>query len=140
MAAGGDEAIVGDPLAHEFWEGLCAGRLVIQSCAVCGYLRWPPGPICPECQSEDASWQEVAPEGRLISFAVYHRAFDPEFAEQTPYVVGYVELSSGPRLYGIVEADPALLSPDDEVRAVFATTDSGEPRMVRWRLSSTLQH
>jgi uncharacterized OB-fold protein len=34
----------------------------------------------------------------VFSFAVFHRAYHPGFANDVPYVVGVVELEEGPRL------------------------------------------
>ncbi len=53
---------------------------------------------CPECLSLEWEWHQVQPTGTLLSYAVYHRAFDPAFQDEIPYTVGYVQLDDGPRM------------------------------------------
>jgi hypothetical protein len=110
---------VEDPLTAPFWAGTAERKLVVQKCAHCGYLRWPPGPLCPECQTEGGAWTEVRPSGTLWSIATYHRALDPAFAGDVPYTVALVELDDGPRMYGRIDGDPAALKLDGAVRATF---------------------
>lgn len=74
------------------------GELVLQRCANCGYLRYPPASLCPECLSRDASWVTDPGTGEIWSFCVYHRAFTKPFADLVPYVVALVVLDSGPQL------------------------------------------
>src|SRR6202012_3573533 len=68
-----------DPLTAPFWTAARDGRLVAQRCANCGYLRWPPGPVCNECLTPGGEWAELSPHGTLYSYAEYHRALDPAF-------------------------------------------------------------
>ena len=110
---------VEDPLTAPFWAGTAERKLLVQKCAHCGYLRWPPGPLCPECQTEGGDWTEVRPSGTLWSIATYHRALDPAFAGDVPYPVALVELDDGPRMYGRIDGDPAELKLDGAVRATF---------------------
>ena len=110
---------VDDPATREFWRGTRESKIVVQRCLECGYLRWPPGPLCPECQSGKSSWEPIAPRGTLWSYATYHRALDPAFAEDIPYTVGLVELQDGPRMYGRMLGDLDLLEPGIEVSASF---------------------
>jgi uncharacterized protein len=122
---------VGDPLTAPFWEAARRRRLVIQRCRSCGELRWPPLAGCPECRSRDTTWDEVAPNGTVWSFVVYHRAFAAELKDEIPYTVVMVELDEGPHLVGRfvnVGRPPAI---GDRVTAEFTEID-GVPS-VRWR-------
>ena len=74
---------VNDPLTAPFWAATAQRKLVVQACAECGYRRWPPGPLCPECQAEGGTWTQVRPAGVLWSVATYHRALDRAFGRQT---------------------------------------------------------
>ncbi len=76
-------------------------------------------------------WIEVAPLGQLWSFAVYHRALDPAFAEMIPYAVGLVELDAGPKMYGIMSDDETHLQIGQRVRAVFDRLND-DVTFVRW--------
>jgi uncharacterized OB-fold protein len=74
------------------------GELVLQRCARCGYLRYPPGPLCPECLSPETHWVTDSGAGEIWSYCVYHRAFTTPFRDLVPYVVALVVLDSGPQL------------------------------------------
>jgi uncharacterized OB-fold protein len=86
------------PLAAPFWQAAREHRFVMQRCAGCGALRWPPKPICPTCLRAGAAedWTEIADTGEIWSFAVYHRAFHPSLADRLPYNVAYIKLDAGP--------------------------------------------
>jgi len=49
------------------YEGLEAGRLLVQQCVHCGTLRNPPGPACPSCQS--FAWKALALRGTGTIFS-----------------------------------------------------------------------
>lgn len=123
---------VGDPLTAPFWAATRESRLVLPRCRNCGYLQWPPEPVCPECQHTAFAWEDVPAEGRLWSCAVYHRALDPAFAADVPYAVGLVELEVGRKMYGLMTGDPETLEIGQRVRAVFEPV-TDEVTFVRWR-------
>jgi uncharacterized protein len=121
-----------DPLTAPFWAAAAERRLVVQACAHCGYLRWPPAPLCPECQTEGGVWTEVRPAGVLWSVATYHRALDPAFVGEVPYSVALVELDDGPRMYGRLSGDPEQFVLDGRVQATFYDMAPGVT-LVGWR-------
>jgi uncharacterized OB-fold protein len=122
------------PATAPFWQGTRESRLLVQECAACGYLRWPPGPACPECLSADAAWTQVRPSGTLVTYCVYRRAFSPAFAGDVPYAVGYVELDDGPRMYGTVLGELDTLQSGRPVHAVFDPVAPGVS-LVHWAVS-----
>jgi uncharacterized protein len=122
-----------DPLTGPFWAAARESRLVVQKCRGCGYLRWPPAAICPECLDPVASWEQVSAAGSLYSFATYHRSFDRSLAADIPYTVGLVELDAGPRMYGRVLAEPEALTVGGRVAAVFVPA-APEITVIAWRL------
>ena len=79
-----------------FWEGLKAGKLLIQRCASCQTLRHPPGPACTRCHSLDWDTVQSSGRGKLFSFVVMHQPRHPAF--DYPHPVGLVELEEGVRL------------------------------------------
>jgi uncharacterized protein len=128
-------APVGDPLSAPFWDAAAKGRLVIQRCASCGALRWPPLVGCPECRGRDTTWDEVDPQGTIWSFVVYHRAFAAELRNEIPYTVAMVELDDGPYLVGRLVDGGTPPAVGDRVTAEFTEID-GVPS-VRWRTVQT---
>jgi uncharacterized OB-fold protein len=109
-----------------FWSEAAAGRLSFQRCADCGYLRWPPGALCPECWSAASAWEAVERGGSIWSFGVYDRAFDAAFEEAVPYVVGLVELDAGPRMIAnVVDIAAEDVTVGMRVCAVFEPVTDG---------------
>ncbi len=124
---------VNDPATAPFWKGTRDGKIVVQACTKCGYLRWPPGPICNECLSSETEWKEISPIGTLWSYAVYHRAMNPRFKDEIPYTVALVELDDGPRMYGRLVATTAKVEPGVRVRAAFQEIEPGVT-FVYWEI------
>ena len=54
----------------------------------------PPAPACPYCGSQQTRWEEAAATGSIYSFITVHRAFDPAFARDVPYVIVTVDLDA----------------------------------------------
>jgi uncharacterized OB-fold protein len=55
-----------------WWEGVEAGKLLIQRCGGCGTLRHPPRPMCPQCQSLEWDTVEASGRGTVHSFVINH--------------------------------------------------------------------
>ena len=123
-----------DPLTRPFWDATRNGRLVMPECLTCGYLQWPPERVCPECQSRGLRWCEVPAAGTLWSYAVYHRALEPAFADDIPYVVGLIEVDDVNRkMYGIMTDDESALEIGARVRGIFVPA-TDEVTFVRWQI------
>jgi uncharacterized OB-fold protein len=43
-----------DPYAEQFWAYTQKKELRLQKCSDCGKFRWPPGPTCDKCLSDEA--------------------------------------------------------------------------------------
>jgi len=83
---------VADHDSQRFWDACRDGQLIAQRCEECGRWRWPPRGVCPGCGSWTFEWRELPGSGVVESFVVPHRAFNPAFAEDVPYVVVHVAL------------------------------------------------
>lgn len=95
-----------------FWDGCQEGKFLIPRCRSCQAFRWPPGPMCPECQSMDT--EQVAASGRatVYSWVIVTHPVAEVLADQVPYTVGMIELAEGVRVVGNV-----IGCPPDEVEA-----------------------
>ena len=105
-----------------FWEGCRAHELRILRCRHCGTYVHQPAPRCHACHSGDLDWQRVSGRGRVYSWVVVHHGTLPGFADETPYVVAFVELVEQPGLRilsNVVGCDPAALRADLEVSVAF---------------------
>lgn len=90
-----------------FWDGVAAGRLLIQRCGECGELRHPPRPMCGVCRSTEWDTVEASGRGEIYSYVVHHHP--PLPGVETPHPVVLVELEEGVRIVSNVEG----LAPDD---------------------------
>jgi hypothetical protein len=73
-------------------------ELVVQRCAGCGLLRFPPRELCSRCWSRDADWTPVSGRGEVFSFYWMHQVYHPGFAAEVPYAVVVVALEEGPHV------------------------------------------
>lgn len=111
-------------LSRPFWESLGQGALTFQRCKACGHAWLPARSECPQCLADD--WQREPSKGgaTLVSWVVYHLAYDPAFKHRLPYTVAVVRLDEGPRMISnIVGASAAQLRIDQRLR--LAIEDEG---------------
>ena len=96
-------------------EGLCVPsellsadrkHLLAGACSNCGVCAFPPPRQCPKCLGE-LSEHQLSTEGQLYSYSVVTVG-----GAGSPYIVGYVDLPDGARVFGrlpMSEADELLL-------------------------------
>lgn len=111
--------------ADGFRAGIAAGRLLLRRCVACGRAAYPPMPGCPHCGATDGEVVEASGIGTLHSWTVCHVAFDPDLADDVPYVVGLVDLQEGARVVARLDIDIADLAADRELRVDFPTGSDG---------------
>lgn len=105
-----------------FWDGVRQGELRIQSCADCGELRHPPGPVCPACRSTNRTYIVASGEGTVYSYVVHHNP--PVPGRETPFVVAVVELPEGVRIVGnIVDCPVDTVGIGMSLRVTFNAMD-----------------
>jgi uncharacterized OB-fold protein len=110
-----------------FWDGCNDRRLLLPRCADCTAYRWPPGPMCPQCQSQATEWVQWSGTGTVYSWVVVHHAAHPALADQVPYVAALVELEPGIRILGnILGVAPEEMRPDLALTLVFEDAGDGE--------------
>ena len=86
------------PALAPFFAAAREGRLLMQRCAGCGALRFPPREICSACLTTEATWQPVSGRGVIFSYNVMHQVYHPAFAAVVPYAVVVVKLEEGPKI------------------------------------------
>jgi uncharacterized OB-fold protein len=123
-----------DDLNRPFWDAARAGELRMQRCRACGHIRFPVMERCPRCLSCDATWDALSGRGEVYAKIVYHRAFSPAFAPDTPYNVVLAQLDEGPRMYGnVIGAANDSIHVGDRIVVVFDEV-SDEIAVPRFRL------
>jgi uncharacterized OB-fold protein len=87
-----------DPTDAPFWQAALRGELLVQRCDNCGHYRFPPRPMCPDCQSLQMNWLPLSGRGTIWSFALPQPPLLPAFQALLPYVTAVVELAEHPQL------------------------------------------
>ena len=77
---------------HEFYENLRDGRLTTTECSDCGERHYPPRVVCPECLSDDLTYVDLPHEGEMHSFTEVRGTSAIGMNDETPFVVGVVDL------------------------------------------------
>ncbi|MBZ5496458.1 MAG: Zn-ribbon domain-containing OB-fold protein [Acidobacteriia bacterium] len=72
-------------------------RLEAGKCTSCGEVFFPPRLICTKCRCRRFETVKLHDEGHLVTYTVI-RVGPSQFADQTPYAVGIVELDGGVRI------------------------------------------
>jgi uncharacterized OB-fold protein len=89
------------------------GRLLLPYCVACSKFHWPLRAACPHCGKDmdaAAGWREAKGTGSIASHSTVVRAVNPELKDDAPYVIAFVDLDEGVRLFtNIVDAKPEEL-------------------------------
>jgi len=108
------------PALAPYFTAARAGRLVVQRCARCGALRFPPREVCTACLATVVTWQEVSGRGEVFSYNVMHQVYHPGFAAEVPYAVVVVKLEEGPKITSnVIDCPPGELAIGMPVEVVF---------------------
>ncbi|MFC6988918.1 Zn-ribbon domain-containing OB-fold protein [Haloplanus sp. GCM10025708] len=96
-----------------FFDALSDGRLVAAVCS-CGEVLVPPRTACYACGGRDLELEDQPRTGEIYSYTEVRTA-PPAFEDDAPYTVAVVELDSGARLLGRVDADYDAVAIGDDV-------------------------
>lgn len=87
-----------------FFAALADDELLGGVCADCETVLIPPRPICRGCGSRSVEVKSQPKTGRVYTYTAVHTP-PPALEADAPYTIAVVELDSGGRLTGRVEAD-----------------------------------
>lgn len=86
-----------------FFAALSDGRLLGGRCNGCDTVLVPPRPACYACGSREIESEELEKSGEIVTYTEVRRPA-PAFEAEAPLTIAIVELDSGARLTGRVEA------------------------------------
>ncbi|WP_406648683.1 SDR family NAD(P)-dependent oxidoreductase [Aliisedimentitalea scapharcae] len=81
------------------------GRFMLQHCAECGAVQYPPRDACCQCLGTDLPWRDTAPEGELLAETTIRTSTNLYFRERAPWRTGSVRLDAGPVIICHVHGD-----------------------------------
>lgn len=96
-----------DQWTQPFWDATAQHQLLLPACADCGGFRWPPGPFCPGCQSQNVEWRPAG-AGRIYSFTVLREQARGEGESLRVHVPALIEFpdAGGVRLLAAIVDAP----------------------------------
>ncbi len=131
LTASGLPAPQPNELTLPFWQAAAKGRLAMQKCARCGHVRFPVGPVCTSCLSEQSTWVPLSGKGTVLAHLVFYRAYDPAWKGEVPYSVVMVELAEGPRMFSnLHDPDKRFVDADLVGRPVEVWFDAAGPDLA----------
>jgi uncharacterized protein len=112
------------PDTQFFWDGLKDRELLVQRCARCEALRFPPRPMCPHCQSIEWVTLQCSGRGEVHSFVMPKHPPLPFFDDH--HIVALVDLEEGVRLItNLVGTTPDAVSIGMPVTVEYEEFDGG---------------
>jgi uncharacterized protein len=112
--------------ATPHWKAAREGRLLLPFCEPQNHFCWPPAQRCPTCQGP-VIWKESSGEGEVETFAVVRRAVQPEWKGKEPYIVAFIRLDRGGRLFSnLIDCAPEDVRCGDRVTCTFVETTDPE--------------
>ena len=119
-----NDSLIDTDTGRPYWEGLAEGELRYQRCGSCGHAWLPPREFCPECLGGESEWVAACGRGKLVSWVIFHVAYNTLVEDRVPYNVAIVELDEGPRMItNIVDCEADGLTIDAPVSLVLQKED-----------------
>jgi uncharacterized protein len=107
------------PETAHFWDGTARGVLLLQRCADCEHVYFPPRAFCPACSSRGVAVHAASGAATLLSYVISAK---PAPGLEAPYSVAIVRLKEGPTMMSNIvncPQTPERLQLDMPLRAVF---------------------
>lgn len=120
-------------LSAPFWDGLKAGKILLQQCGDCQQWTFYPRRHCSHCLSHDVTWKEVSGRGTLYTFTVARVPTLPEFAGAELQILAVVELEQGVRVNTtLIGLDPEQIEIGMPVKPVRARVSEDGTVLLRY--------
>lgn len=113
------------PETQPYWDGVAEGKVRITRCSDCGEPFFPPGPVCPNCSSQNVEWFDASGRATLYSYVIHQKPLK-WWETEGPRSVAIVELEEGPRMISSVVGcpqTPEALRLDMALTATFVPFD-----------------
>lgn len=79
-------------------EYFTSGKLLVQECANCGNIQWPPEHVCFKCRGMEFGWKETNGLGTVYSYIVVHHPAGAAMASVVPYTIALVSVDQHPEV------------------------------------------
>jgi uncharacterized OB-fold protein len=86
-----------DGSTKPYWDAARRHELLAYRCLNCGTF-YSQVTLCLACHKPRMDWVKVSGKGYVYTYSVYHKVYDPAWANDIPYNVAWVKLDEGPLL------------------------------------------
>ncbi len=96
-----------DAWSEPFWQAGGEGRTIMPKCGACGTFRWPAGPFCFVCRSQEVEWADAG-KARIYSYTILPAPGadkDAPLLYRVPVVVEFAD-APGVRLVSVLVDAP----------------------------------
>ena len=83
-------------------------------CKKCGQLDFPKPVICYNCWGEEFEVVPLSRRGKLYAYSELYVG-PPGYGQKLPYLIGYIDLPEGIRVFAQLEGEPGTFKCDEEV-------------------------
>jgi uncharacterized protein len=88
---------VPDEVSKPFWDACNERRLIVQHCAACNRLQYPPQANCAGCGSKDnLEWRQTSGRGRINGYCVMFQSRVVPLQADQPFNIAVIELEEDP--------------------------------------------
>jgi uncharacterized OB-fold protein len=129
-------APVANELTEPFWDACNERRLVLQHCASCQRLHYPPAPKCSKCGAGNMTWKDVKGRGHIDVFFVIRDSRIKGFRSAQPVNFAMITLDEDPGinfLSNLPGTPPGEVTPGTPVEVMFEQTSNGQ-FIPEWRV------
>ena len=132
-------APVSSDLTKPFWDACNERRLVLQNCAACSRLHYPPTQKCAKCGSAELVWKEVQGKGHIDVFFVIRDSRIRGFRSAQPINFAVITLDEDPGinfLSNLPGTAPGEVPAGAPVELMFEQTSNGQ-LIPEWQVVTT---
>ena len=116
-----------------YWEATKRHELYVQRCKDCGVMQFHPRVVCADCLSSNVQWVKSSGRGTIYTYSVTNQNPARGFRDSLPYVVAYVDLEEGVKMFAnVVDCKPEEVKIGMPVEAVFDDV-TPEVTLVKFR-------
>lgn len=109
-----------------FWEGVSRRELLVPFCPNCNQWFWPPSCSCVTCRLA-AELRAVNGRGKITAYTIVHRPPTKTSGEVPPYILGFVELDVGVRIFStLIGCSPNPLRIGQSVMVDFIEVEGSD--------------
>jgi len=129
-----------DEISKPFYDACNEDRLVMQNCASCDRMQFPPQAACAECGSGDnLDWSEVSGRGKILGYGVMNDCRVRVLQEHQPFNIAIITLEDEPgiNMYSHLPGTPVEEVPvGATVQVEFEITPATGQKVPEWRVVS----